>query len=140
SRPARRPSRRTRSGARCSARLRDRSPGRRRVRRGLRRRASGGRAGKASAWAALAGSLLADLEAREGFDPRALSELLLDDRLHRLRVVLHPLLLGEDLVGVELLELAGDDLLLHVRGLRLDLLDVDRALALDGRRGDLVAA
>src|SRR6186713_899176 len=83
-------------------------------------------------------SLLPDLEAREGLDARALPELLLDDLLDGLRVVLHPLLLGQDLVGVELLELSRDDLLLHLGRLRLDLLEIDRALALDEVRGDLL--
>src|ERR1043165_1210001 len=60
----------------------------------------------------LARTLLAYLNADERLDLRALAELLLQDLLDGLRVVLHPLLLGQDLVRVELLELAAADLLL----------------------------
>ncbi len=48
-------------------------------------------------------------------------------------------LLHETGLGEELLELAGDDLLDHVLGLALDLLGVDRLLALDDLAGHLVA-
>src|SRR5262245_8020219 len=83
----------------------------------------------------------ADLDALEGPDARPGSELLLQGLAHAQRIVVDPGLLLEHDAGVELVQLAGGDLVAELGRLlpHLLALEDDRPLALDLRRRHLLA-
>jgi len=86
---------------------------------------------------ALSSRLAAQLQTRESFDDNVLAQSpdrLRQDLLNSLVIVLHEGLIQETVLGVELLNLALDDLLPDVLWLILHLTQVDLALFIDDAR------